>query len=76
MCGYNATAGIHNQEIRSPGYSCFFSQSSYSNDLYCVWWLIARPGFLVEFVIKDFNTERDHDVVTVTMHVMKQVRVM
>ena len=76
MCGYNAIAGAQYQEIRSPGYSCFFSQSSYSNDLYCVWWLIARPGFLVEFVIKDFNTERDHDVVTVTMHVMKQVRVM
>ena len=67
MCGYNATAGTQSKQISSPGYSGLFLQSSYMKDLDCVWWLIARPGFQVQFVMEFFSTERLYDVVTVTM---------
>ncbi|XP_078489271.1 zinc metalloproteinase nas-39-like [Ciona intestinalis] len=51
-CGFSANATNMSQPLNSPGYP-----GSYSNYLNCNWYITARPGYFVQFILVRFITE-------------------
>nr|XP_002131777.1 deleted in malignant brain tumors 1 protein isoform X1 [Ciona intestinalis] len=52
-CGFSANATNFSRPLNSPGYP-----RSYGNYLNCNWYLTARPGYFVQFILVRLTTER------------------
>ena len=60
---FNLNATQTNLTLTSPSWP-----NQYSNNLDCRWVITAQPEMIVVLTIKEFNTERNYDFLTVILY--------